>query len=907
MRIIFLTICLQVVLYPLWSQSDQQIWVEDLKCNYRTDPVGLDQLPPQFSWQVLSQEKATTQSAYRILVATDPDLLQEGKADLWDSKNVSYDQSVHIPYLGKELGSRDRAYWKVKVWNQDQQSSVYSQVASFELGLLEKSDWQAQWLKHPDFLDTLLEPKPAPFFRRDFVVDKTVKQARAYVTGLGYFELYLNGKKVGDHLLDPVKTRYDKTVKYLVHDITDQVKAGGNAVGLILGTGWYNHFSEAAWQFNKAPWRDYPTMICQLEITYQDGTKAIVLSDEQWKTATGPILFDGIRNGETYDARLEMPGWSHYDYNDQDWLPAVEVAGPSGKLTAQQLPAIKEMREIKPVSVKEVKPGVYVFDLGQNIAGYSRIKVAGPKGSEVKMKHGERINPDGTVEQKQILRFLRTLPAQTDQYILKGEGVEIWQPRFVYHGYQYVEVTGLPVKPTLETLTGVVIYTSFESAGDFSCSNPLFNKIQELTRWSYIGNYHGVPTDCPHREKIGWTGDGHLVTEAGLFNYDVVTSYIKWLDDFVDEQRPLGDLPGVIPTSGWGYEFGRNPETRPLGYGPQWEGAIVLIPWYLYLHTGDTAIINRYYQPIKKYIDHLNRQAQNNLLNFGIDDHKSLVRTEGDILASGYFYYMSDLLARMAQIIDLKEDAAYYEQLAGKVKQAFNRKYFDQKTGLYGHGGQTPLSEALALNLAPENHKETVLNNLLDKIRQNNYDFEVGVVGLKFLFESLTAMGQAEVVYKMVNQTDYPSYGWWIEQGANTLWQDWDGSMSLNHIMFGSVSEWYFRALAGINPDPQQPGFKHIIIKPNFIEDLQWVNADHDTPYGLVSSSWSRGQDHIMLQLEIPDNTSSTVYLPAENWDKIQVNQTPASQSDWLEPVNLSNGTAVFRLKSGNYTVQLKN
>jgi alpha-L-rhamnosidase len=843
--------------------GNNNIQVTEISCQYRINPMGIEELQPVLSWKMESNIIEQKQTAYQILVASTPEILSEEEADIWNSGKVFSEQSVAVKYAGNSLKSRQKVYWKVRVWDYADKPSEYSIPGFWEMALLSEDDWQAKWIRHPDFLDERLEPKPAPFFRKEFSAEKKIRSARAYVTGLGYFEMYLNGKKVGDHVLDPVKTRYDKAVNYLVFDITDYLRIGKNAVGLIIGTGWYNHFAKAAWQFDLAPWREYPTMICQLEIEYNDGSIETVVSDKSWKCSQGPIIFDGIRNGEYYDAQLEMPGWSQSIFDDFSWKPAVEFSGPKGELRAQQLPAIKEMIEIKPVSITEIKPGVYVFDLGQNIAGYSRLKVAGPSGTEITLKHGERLYPDGSVEQKQILRFLKTGAAQTDKYTLKGEGVEIWNPRFVYHGYQYVEVSGLPVKPTKETLTGIVIYTSFNSAGDFACSNPLFNRIQEITRWSYIGNYHGVPTDCPHREKIGWTGDGHLVAEAGLYNYNTLTSYIKWLDDHVDEQKPDGNLPGVIPTSGWGYEHGRDETTRHLGYGPSWEGSILLIPWYLYVFTGDSAILERYYQPIKKYLGHLERNAEEYLLNFGIDDHKAYyTKTEGDIIASGYFYYLTDLFVKIAKILHEQDDEKKFSQLSMQIKKAFQEKYYDKKLKIFGNGGQTSLSLGLYMNLVPEQDKKQLLSNLLAKIDSANYHFDAGVGGVKSLYESLDESGNNEAIYQMVNQTDFPGYGYWIEQGANTLWQDWNASMSLNHVMFGSVSEWFFQSLAGINPDPVLPGFKNILLKPSFIEDLTWVKADYESPYGKIVSGWERIDGKVVMQIHIPVNSTATLHLP---------------------------------------------
>ena len=892
-------ICIFFILFffnSAFSSQAQHLGVSQLTIEYLENPIGIDVVRPQLSWQLRSDTSDLRQTAYQILVASSQEKLAGGMGDLWDSGQVPSEESRHIPYGGASLTSRQRCYWKVKVWDNRKQESAWSAPASWEMGLLNAADWKASWIRHPDFTDTLLVSKPAPFFRKTFTIDQLPQKARAYVTGLGYFELYLNGQKVGDHLLDPVKTRYDKSVQYLTYDITELLMSGENTVGMVLGTGWYNHFAEAVWGFNQAPWRDYPEALCQLEITNAKGEMQTLLSDETWKTTQGPIRFDGIRNGETYDARREMPGWSDPWYDDQSWSSVVVSDGPKGTLRAQMIQPIKAMQKVKPVSVREVQAGVWVFDLGQNIAGYSRLKVAGPRGTEVSMKMGERLYPDGTVEQKQILRFLKSGEAQTDHYILKGEGVETWEPRFVYHGFQYIEVRGLPAPPTLETITGVVLHTAFDSKGSFACSDSLLNRTQQNTLWSFIGNYHGIPTDCPHREKIGWTGDAHLVAEAGLFNYDIVPAYLKWLDDFIDEQQDNGDLPGVIPSSGWGYEFGKDPETRPLGYGPQWEGALVLMTWDLYRFTGDKAILERYYPAIRKYLDYLIRNAKKYTLNFGIDDHKPVeTKTEGDILASGYLANFTHLLSQMSGILEHHEEAQYYADYSEQAKQAFNEKYFDENTGRYGNGGQTSIALALYHHLVPEGKEMVVLDALLADIEARDYHFDVGVVGLKYLFNVLREHGHSEILYRMVTQTDFPGYGYWLKQGANTLWQDWDGSMSLNHIMFGTVSEWFYESLVGIQLDEDQPGFRHFTIHPDMLPQLDWANGAYESGYGKISVAWEKSDQEVTLRVSIPPNTTASVHVP------YQEGQTMLLNEEEVEPAEEADGRRVFNMPSGTY------
>ncbi|WKN40754.1 alpha-L-rhamnosidase [Tunicatimonas pelagia] len=895
-----------LLFFPIWlycsSTRAQTLAVEDLRCEYLANPLGIDLKEPRLAWKLQSSVPDTRQTAYRILVASSPETLAKNQGNLWDSNRVPSEESRHITYAGSPLSSRQRCYWKVKVWDNHGNESAWSTPAYWEMALLDSTDWQARWIRHPDFMDTLHESKPAPYFRKTFRIENLPTKARAYVTGLGYFELYINGQKVGDHLLDPVKTRYDKSVRYLTHDITNLLRAGENTVGMVLGTGWYNHFADAVWGFNQAPWRSYPEALCQLEITDDSGSIQRIASDESWKTTTqGPVRFDGIRNGETYDAQLEMFGWSDPWLDDSSWENVVIGSGPKGQLRAQMIPPIKAQQEIRPVSVEEVQPGVWVFDLGQNIAGFSRLKVAGPKGTEVSMKMGEKRFSDGTVEQKQILRFLKSGDAQTDRYILKGEGVEVWGPRFVYHGFQYVEVRGLPTPPTNETITGVVLYTDFDQTGSFTCSDPQLNQTQQNMHWAFVGNYHGLPTDCPHREKIGWTGDAQLVAETGLFNYDMVRSYLKWLDDFVDEQQENGDLPGVIPSSGWGYEHGKDPELRSLGYGPQWEGALVQITWDLYRFTGDPTILERYYPTIKKYLDHLIRNADNYTLNFGIDDHKPVeTKTEGDILASGYLVGFTQIFSQMANVLNQPEDEQYYQQYSEKAKKAFNKHYFNAKTGSYGNSGQTSLALALYHKIVPEEKEELVLDNLLANIQQRNYHFDVGVVGLKYLFNVLREYGHSEALHRMVTQTDIPGFGYWLAQGANTLWQDWDGSMSLNHIMFGTVSEWFYESLAGIQIDEEQPGFRHFIIRPDMLPQLDWANGSVESPFGMISSSWEKAGEMTTMRVTVPPNAKATVYVPYQEGQTVKLNGEESAEGKTEE------GRRIFEVASGNYVWEVE-
>jgi alpha-L-rhamnosidase len=888
--------------------------VSSLTCEYLTDPLGIDDTAPRLSWKLNSTERGQIQTAYRVIVSSSVEKLAANEGDIWDSGKVVSDRSVHVDYGGRPLKSRDRCFWKVRVWDREGMQSEWSDAARWEMGLLDESEWDARWIRTTAEKNSAPPAEPAPMFRKPFEVSGPVKSARAYVTGLGYFVMYLNGEKVSDHMLDPVKTRYDRRVSYVTFDITDRLNRGGNAVGMVLGTGWFNMHTKAVWGFGAAPWRERPAMLCRIEIDYEDGSRGVIASDSTWKTSTGPTVFDGIRNGETYDARLEKPGWRTFDYDDSEWTAAVEIASPAETLSAQMMQPMRVTKEIAPVSVTEVKPGVHVFDLGQNIAGIVELHVTAPRGTKITMKQGERLYPDGTVEQKQIARFIRSGELQTDTYICKGGGPEKWSPRFVYHGFQYIEVAGLPENPgtpPLDTLTGKVIHTDFASTGNFECSNELFNKIQSCTRWSFTGNYHSIPTDCPHREKIGWTGDAHIVAETGLFNYDMGASYTKWIRDFADEQRADGDLPGVVPTSGWGYTLGRN-EYRKFGYGPHWEGAFLFIPWDMCRYLGDTRILSENYDRFKKYVDFLTANAEDGMINFGIDDHApAITHTDPRDFATGLYYKAALIVAETAAILGNSGDTSHYSALANTIRSSYNRNLFDPATGLYGSGSQTALACPLYFNIVEPEHKARVLENLIAAIENQDGHLDTGVVGVKFLMNALVDCGRADVAYGIATQTTFPSWGYWIERGANTLWQKWDDSMSRNHIMFGDISAWMFKNVGGINPDDDAPGFKRTIIRPIMFEGIlnariDWAKTVHETPYGPVACSWTRENGPLSMEVTVPVNATAQVHIPGARIENVRDGGVPAADAEGVISAEQSGDDAVFEIGSGTYTFRVE-
>jgi alpha-L-rhamnosidase len=864
----------------------------NLKCEYLTDPVGIDILKPRLSWALESDKRGEKQTAYQILVASSGDNLRKNRGDLWDSGKVASRESLHIPYAGAPLKSAMRCLWKVRVWDTTDTPTEFT-AASWEMGLLDKSDWHGKWISRTDDK----EYHPAPMLRHTFELKGKVKQARVYICGLGYYELHLNGKKVGDRLRDPGYTRFDRRALYATYDVTKQLKEGGNAVGVMLGTGWYNVHTKAVWYFDKAPWRAAPKVLVELRVEYADGRTETIAGDTTWKTSTGPIVYDSIYGGETHDARQEKPGWDTASYDDHDWQAAIEVAPPGGVISAQMNPPIRTKETIKPVKVTEVKPGVYVYDLGQNFAGHARLTASGPAGSQITLRYAEKINKDGSLDPSNInVHLVKTDPPQrfqTDKFILKGQGRETFEPVFTYHGFQYVEVTGYPGKPSLDSLRGIVAHSDIPVTGAFECSNPLLNRIQQATLWSYQSNLQSIPTDCPQREKNGWTGDAHLAAEQGLFNFLPAGVYNKWVMDLDDEQRETGELPGIVPTSGWGYEWGN---------GPAWDSAFLLIPWYMYQYYGDTRILTGHYPGMKRYVDYLTTKSNNGIVSIGLGDWVPYkTETPVEVTSTAYYYRDALIVSQTASLLGNQADARKYADLAASIKKAFNAKFFNPANGTYSNAGQTALSCALYQGMVSAQDRPVVLANLVKAVDKNNGHIDTGILGAKYLLNTLTDNGRADVAFQVASQKDMPGWGWWLEQGATTLWESWGGTDSRNHIMFGDISAWFYKTLAGINPDPTAPGFGHFIVKPHPVGGLTYAKGWYNSLRGEIFSDWKIENGAFNLRVEIPANTSATVYVPALDSTKVTEDGLLASDAEGVQFLRMEEGYAVYEVGSGKY------
>ena len=727
--------------------------------------------------------------------------------------------------------------------------------------------WQAQWIGRPDacLMNWQGAVRPAPLFRREFTVDGTVRRASVHVCGLGYYELYLNGEKVGDHVLDPTVTQYDRRARYVTYDAGTHLRQGMNAVGVMLGNGWYNCHTPDVWHFDKAVWRDYPKLLLQLEVTLADGLRLVCGSGPEWLVADGPIRFDGLRNGETYDARRELPGWHAPGFDDSEWQHAAVVPGPGGVLEPQVSPPCKVVETIEPASMREIRSGVAVYDMGQNMAGWVQLRVRGPAGTEVTLRHAERLGEDGDIDQGNIDRFIKEGDCQTDRYILKGDGEEVWEPRFTYHGFQYVQVTGLPEAPTAGHVRGRVVQTAFEQIGSFESSSDVLNRLQQCTLWAYRGNFAGIPTDCPHREKNGWTGDAQLAARTGLLNFDVAAAYRQWLETLADTQRPSGQLPGIAPSAGWGYNWGS---------GPAWDSALLLIPWYIYLYTGDLSAVQQHYEAMKRYVDFCTCMATGHILSFGLGDwcHVDSTRLAPPALTStGCYYSHARLLAACADLMQRESDRDRYSGLADGIKDAFNRAFY-KGDGIYAGGEHTALACAVYQGLADECERLAVVSKLAAAVEANDCRADFGILGAEYVPRVLAEYGHADLAFRLITQPEYPGWVHWLKQGATTLWESWNGSGSRNHIAFGDISAWMFNYLAGIVPDPSKPGFARVLVRPRPVSGLDWIRASHRSPHGTIRSAWRRAAEGLVLEVELPPGTTGHVLLPTADTGRATAN-----------------------------------
>ena len=863
------------------------ISVYDLSVNYLKNPCGVDDLP-RFSYKVSSDVRADEQKSRRICVYNDDTLV-------WDSGIIEDKNTVLIHYEGEALAPVTRYRYVIEA------ESIHGEKASaegtFVTGKL-GTKWQAKWICD---WKTGKMTESAQYLRREFTIEKDVKEAYLSICGLGYFESFINGEKTGDDILSPAFTRYDEESFYMQYDVADKLKKGANAIGVSLGNGWYNCFTEdRMWNTTAATWRNWCKMLCELKITYADGEVETLVSDSSWKASFGPITFTGIRNGEFYDARLELGDWTNAGYDDTAWDGVKINKSPGGLLVAQEMEPIRVYQKFPAVKKWKTKNG-WAFDLGQNIAGYGEYIIRGAAGTEAVFKYSDMLTEDNELDFAALTSFIRSGEFQTDKYIKKSDEPEMWHPTFVYHGFQYIEVSGVTEEPMLEDVVGVAICSDVGDIGTFSCSDDFLNRLQHLCRWSTISNIHSIPTDDPHREKNGWTGDTMLSSEQMLTNFGMRAFLTKWSRDMRVSQRPAGQIPCVVPSTGWGY-YGL--------MGPDWSAALVMIPWNIYVYNGDIDILRKNYEAIKKNVDFMETMTDDYTLRYGTGDwcapfegpaigkNMGSYKCPVQVTDTAFFYNAAKKTAMLAEMFGNEEDVAYYGDLANTIRGVFREKFFDKETFTVKGDCQTATATMLYFGLYDnEEEKQGLLKKLLAQIDEKDGHLDFGVLGNKFVMHTLGATGYGSVGEKMVAQRTFPGVGEWIARGATTLWECWNGGGSHNHHMFSDLSSFMYKFIGGISPDENAPGFSHIIFRPAVDGDLTSAHADHESMRGKVAIDWAKDGEKTSITLTVPFGAHGTLYLPESYAGKL-------SENGAVLPCSVENGKSVFTFASGIYTLE---
>jgi len=735
---------------------------------------------------------------------------------------------------------------------------------------------------------------PAPYFRKTFTLAAPIASARLHIAGLGYHDAHINGVRVGDHVLDPSYTAFDRRIEVVVHDVTKLVKEGNNAIGVVVGNGLYHQHDKDAWDFFKAPWRDAVRLLAELHVQYRDGKTDIIATGEDWRQGEGPIVYDGTRHGETYDSRREVANWASTGADDTKFGPVTLASPPRATLVAQEHPPIRVTETRKPASISEIQPGIFVLDAGQNLAGWLRLRVTGPTGTTVKLRYGEKRHPDGRLDRGNIEGLVRSSRFQTDEYILNGHGSESWEPSFVYHGFQYVEITGWPGTPTVNDFDVRVVHSDFDSIGTFESSNDLLNKLQQATRWSYRSNFHSIPTDCPHREKNGWTGDAHLAIATGLFNFDSGSMYRKWIQDLLDSQTENGDLPGIVPSGGWGLDNWS---------GPSWEVALFEIPWTMFEMNGDRRVLSQVFPAWQRYLAYADKRSVEGIADFGLGDWVPLkTKTPVAVTSTAMVYRMATLAARVAPIVGRPDRTGHFADMAKRVRLGFAKRFIQEDTATVSANEQTALAMALSFGMTEGVLYNRIAARLAKSVTDAGAHLDTGVIGAKYVPRALSEAGYLELAYKILAAEDFPSWGHWIRQGATTLWEDWKGESSRNHIFFGDLSAWFFDHLAGIRPDPNAPGFAHFFLAPFAPDGLEHASAQFHSIRGTIESRWQRTREGLQYTFVVPPNSRATIVLSAPHPDRVTESGTPIRDSASLAIVrDETPGRLRMEVGSGSY------
>ncbi len=1063
MKLIIKSLALILILSS--CSKDLQTNIDNLRCEYQTDPLGIDIKNPRFFWEIKDFRRGAKQTAYQILVSSSMEKLDKGFGDIWNSGRVISDQSAHVEFAGSALESYKTYYWKVKIWDLKGNASGFSKPSHWEMGILSAEEWQAnwigkkieltskgkeakkwqwkEWIWHPtetgsrvpvyfrkkvilptgkkvtsalirltadnkftanfngfelgsgdswqeiydfdvtesikkeniiavkaentignvfgllfslkisfddgtvqfiapdknskgwktvnkkfsgwkgmnfndadwskikflgdyysgawekmDEKDEYLAPRPV-LVRNEIEIDKKIKRARAYVTGLGGYVMHINGNRVGDAVFTPGWTDYPKRIQYQTFDVGALLHKGENAIGAILGNLWWS--SGLGWRgstsYSNGPLRFF----MQLVVDYQDGTSQTFITDKDWKTHDAPILETTLYNGEKYDARLEEKGWKNINFDDSGWETASILDKENGKLVAQQGPLLRITKEIKPVNISSPSDGVYIIDMGQNFAGWARLKVQGEAGTHIKMRFGETLKPDGNIYRDNLRKA-----EATDEYTLNGDGLEEWQPDFTYHGYRYIEVTGFPGKPGLDAFTGLVVHSDAPVTGEFSCSNELINKIQKNITWGQASNMYSVPTDCPQRdERLGWMGDAQAFAPTSSYNMEMINFFTKWMYDITDGQDEDGAVHDVSPVI-----VVKGPAA------PGWGDAVFVVPWVMYNFYGDERILEENYDATVAWVEYMRSKSVGDLYEKGgYGDWVAVEKSPSEPIGSAYYFYGAKMIATMAKILGKTEDEKKYKELANKIAKAFNEKHFDAANSTYTGNTQTANLIPLNFGIVPKDQKNAVAATIAENVKAKDNHLTTGFLGVSLLLPTLSDYGYNDLAYKVASQKTYPSWGYSVEKGATSIWELWNGDTegpsmnSRNHFALGSCGEWFYGYLGGIRPTSDMPGFKKIILAPMPAQDLNWAKASLKTTYGLVVSGWKRKENTIGYNFSIPVNTTAEFQLPFLDKEVISIKESDVVvydgevfiPSEGVKLVKSTKNENIINLDSGEY------
>lgn len=900
----------------LFHLSAQNFTVGNLTCEHRINPIGLDAKQPRFSWKIRTEQRAWRQSAFQIQVATDAGFSE--KSIVWDSGKVESGASVLQAYKGAALHSGTRYHWRVKVWDEKGQESAWSATAFWDTALLSHADWKASWIE-PEQEAAPPRYSPAWMLRKEFVTTKDVAFAHAYVTAHGLYELYINGQKVGDEVLTPGWTTYYKRLQYQTYDVTKLLWEGPNAVGAMLGEGWYR--SGLGWEKNWAFYGKKLAFLCQIHIRYTDGTEKWVVTDGSWKCSNeGPVRKNEIYYGEDYEA-CRVGGWHRAGYDDSQWKYAERANYPKSDLIAASSVPVRKIQEIKPVRIFKTPKGELVADMGQNMVGWIRLKVKGKRGRTVTLRHAEVLDKNGNF----YTDNLRSAKQQLRYTLCGVKQGEIYEPHFTFMGFRYVAVEGYPGKLTPDALTGIVVHSDMTPTGTFECSHPLVNQLQHNILWGQKGNFVDIPTDCPQRdERMGWTGDAQAFARAAAFNMDVAAFFTKWLQDLAAEQRPGGAVPFVIP------DVLDRPDSMNVGVSAGWGDAAVIIPWTMYEVYGDRQLLERQYASMKAYVDYIHKKSGDSLIWKGgsvfgdwlfyhpspdhLDYHvQPDAHTNHDFISTAFFAHGADLVSRAATVLGKTEDADFYKDLFEKIKKTFVHEFITPSGRTISSASQTSYVLALHFGLMPEHLRPAAVIFLKQDILRKKKHLSTGFLGTPYLCHVLSENGESDLAYDLLLQETYPSWLYPVKMGATTIWERWDGQKpdstfqtpgmnSFNHYAYGAIGDWMYQAVAGLRQG--EPGYKHIVIEPHLTDKLTYAKASYQSSYGEIASGWERTGDKVALRVTIPPNTTATIRLPRADTKEVRESGAPLSATSGIKAASVAEKWIELEVGSGKYSFE---